>query len=248
VKSLYASGDHYGVTIKTGEPLKAAPIHGTSADTKAALSALSGLGEDYSAADWWKAPRTYGPYHFESITLTISLDEAGVETQTQIKIAPLYLLNLSVVAVIGPGFSTYSVADGKIAESKNQANIDYYFGINVFPLSWNRNGNKKLRPGRYYSDRYDSLPDRLSLVLGANLSHPSEGGYLGVAFELYYGIALTAGWQPRKLRELKPQTFVGDAITGDAVPTDATWKLASWGVGLSVNSTILKPLAGLAGR
>jgi len=248
VQGLYASGDHYGVSVKTGEPLKAAPIHGSSSDAKAALAVLSGLGEDYSAAEWWKAPRTYGPYHFDGITLTISLDEAGVEAQTQLKMAPLYLVNLSVVALAGPGVSSYAIVDGKIAESTNKADLDYYVGVHVFPLSWNRNGHKQLRPGRYYSDRYDSWADRISLVVGANLSHPREGGYLGAALELYNGIAITGGWQPRKLHALDPRSAVGDPITGDAVPTNSTWKLANWGVGLSVSSTILKPLGSLATR
>jgi hypothetical protein len=246
VKSLYATGDHYFVTAKPGEPLKVAPIHGSSDVVKATISMLSGLHAEAVEADWWHAPRLLGPFHTDSVTLTVSLDEAGVEAETKLSIAPLYVFNLGAVALVGPGYSSYSVVDGKIAESTNRADISYYLGVHVYPLSWNRNGNKKLRPGRYYNDHYSDGVDRISLVLGVNLAHPTEGGYAGISLELYNGIAITGGWQPRKVHRLHDGSSVGDPIMGDAAPTDSKWDLTGWGVGLSINATLLKPLVSMA--
>jgi hypothetical protein len=245
VKSLYATGGHYRVLAKPGEALKAVPVHGSSDDVKAVLRVLSGLQEAYATADWWHAPVQYGPYHHDSITLTIALEEAGIEEQTKITITPLYSVNLGVAALVGPGFSRYTVAGGKISESKDQANLDYYFGVHVYPFSWQRNGNNSLRPGRYFSDTYSTFGDRLSLLVGINLAHPTLGGYVGAAIELYSGVSITGGWQPRKLDMLKTGSAVGDAVMmGEAVPTEARWKLASWGVGLSIDVTLLKPILG----
>lgn len=242
VKDLYSVGDHYRVTAKPGEPLGAAPVHGTSDDVKAALAVLSGLHEDYATAAWWHAPKPLGPYHNDSVTITVTLDEAGVAADTKLAIAPLYSINLSVAAVVGPGFSTYALVDGKIAESKSSANLDYYFGVHVYPFSWQRNGNNRVRPGRYFSDPYNRFIDRLSLLAGVNLAHPTQGGFIGLALEVYDGISITGGWQPRKLAVLSGDNKVGDMLTGDAVPTDSHWKLSGWGVGLSVDASVLKPL------
>jgi hypothetical protein len=245
VKGLYAAGGHYRVIVKPGEPLKAVPVHGSSDDVKAVLRVLSGLQQDYTTPDWWHAPAQYGPYHHDSITLTVALQEAGIEEQTKITIAPLYSVNLGVTALVGSGFSRYAVVDGKISESKNQANLDYYFGVHLYPFSWQRNGNNSIRPGRYFSDTYTTFGDRLSLLLGINLAHPTQGGYVGAAIELYGGISITGGWQPRKIDILKTGSMAGDAVVvGDAVPTDAHWKLSSRGVGLSIDVTLLKPVLG----
>jgi hypothetical protein len=241
VKDVYSTGNHYRVAFAPGAPLKAVPIHGTSDDVKATLAMLAAHLADYSESDWWRAPQLLGPYHFDAGTITIWLDEAAVCQETKLAIAPLYPLNLAVIGLVGPGLSSYSVINGQISESRNRADLGYYFGVHVYPFSWNRNGNRQLRPGRYFSDEYSAWNDRLSLVAGINLSHPTEGGYLGGAIEVYSGVSLTGGWQPRKYRQLQSGHMAGEAITGD-VPTDAVWKLDGWGVGLSVDASLLKPL------
>src|SRR5262249_52752790 len=106
VKQLYATGTHYRVTIAPGAPLKPVPIHGSSDDVKAELAVLAGLHEDYSEVEWWHAPLHYGPYHFDSGTITIALDEAGVTQDTKLTIEPLYRLAPSVVAGAGTGAPT----------------------------------------------------------------------------------------------------------------------------------------------
>lgn len=248
VKDVYSTGNHYRVTVAPGAPLKAVPIHGTSSDVKAALEMLAGAHAEYVDAAWWRAPIAYGPYHFDSGTITVALDEAAISEDTKLAIAPLYPLNLSVIALAGPGLSSFAVVDGKIAESRNPADLAYYFGVHAYPLSWNRNGNNKTRPGRYFSDDYSDWVDRVSLVAGVNLSHPTEGGYLGAAVEVYSGISITGGWQPRKFRQLQAGHAVGDPIMGSEAPTDAAWKLTGWGVGLSVDATLIKPLLSLVGK
>lgn len=248
VKTLYSTGGHYRVTVAPGAPLGTVPIHGSSADVKADIEAMKKLNADYSEADWWVAPTRFGPYHFDAGTITIALDEAAVSQETKLTIAPLYRFNLTVLAVVGPGLPSYAIVDGKISENRNQADLAYYFGIHAYPLSWHRDGRKHTLPGRYFSDDYTEWYDRLSLIAGINLGHPTEGGYLGAAIELYGGVSITAGWQPRKYQKLHAGNAVGDMIMGDQVPTDATWKLASWAVGLSVDATLLKTVLALAGK
>jgi hypothetical protein len=242
VKSLYASGNHYRVSAKPGAPLKAVSVHGTAEDVKAAVTAMAGLREDYTTAAWWQAPRLLGPFHNEDVTLTVALDEAGVREDTVLAITPLSTFNLGVVALVGRGTTTYSVVDGTINEHVASTDLSYYFGVHVYPLSWSRNGQKRLRPGRYFAPEYVTLADHVSVLAGIDLAHPREGAYLGVALELYGGISLTAGWQPRKLAHLQAGSAAGDPITGDAVPTDASWKVDRWGVGLSVDASLLKPI------
>ncbi len=248
VKDVYSTGGHYRVTVTPGAPLKAAPIRGTSSDVKAVLELLSSRLADYSEADWWRAPTVYGPYHFESGTITIALDEAAVTEETKLAIAPLYPLDLAVIGLIGPGRSTFTLVDGKIFESQNRADLAYYFGVHAYPLSWNRNGNQSLRPGRYFSDEYSEWNDRLSLVVGVNLSHPTEGGFVGGALEVYSGVSLVGGWQPRKYRRLQAGHMVGEVVVGTDLPTDAAWDLSGWGIGVAVDATLLKPLLSAVGK
>jgi hypothetical protein len=249
VKEIYSTGNHYRVTVTPGAPLKTVPIHGASSDVKAMLEVLSsGHLADYSEADWWRAPALYGPYHFDAGTVTVALDEAGVSQETKIAIAPLYPLDLGVVALVGPGLPSYAIVDGKISESRNRTDLSYYFGVHVYPFSWSRNGNRQLRPGRYFSDEYGSWNDRLSLVAGINLGHPTEGGYLGGAIEVYSGISITGGWQPRKYRQLQSGHVVGEMIMGSEVPTDMVWQVSGWGIGLTVDATLVKPLLSFVGK
>jgi hypothetical protein len=248
IKDLYDTGNHYRVTVATGAALGFAPIHGTSADVKAELAVLSGLNADAAEPAWWHAKSHYGPYHFDSATLTIALDECAVTQDTKLTIVPLYRFALTVLAVAGTGVSSYTVADGKISESKNRADLAYYFGVHAYPLSWHRDGKKHTLPGRYFSDDYSDWYDRISLLAGVNLSHPTEAGYLGAAIEVYGGVSLTAGWQPRKYNRLHTGYAVGDTVMGDQVPTDSVWKLASWAAGISIDASLLKTLLGYIGK
>jgi hypothetical protein len=248
VKQLYATGNHYRVTIAPGAPLKTVPIHGSSDDVKAELAVLAGLHEDYSEADWWQAPIHYGPYHFDSGTITITLDEAGVAQDTKLAIEPLYRLALSVVAVVGSGAPSYTVADGKIVESANRADIAYYFGVHAYPFSWHRDGKNHVLPGRYFNDDYVAWYDRISLLVGANLSHPTEAGFLGAAVEVYPGVAITAGWQPHKLNRLHTGYAVGGMFVGDPIPTDSVWKFTSLAAGISIDASLLKTLLAYVGK
>jgi hypothetical protein len=248
VKDVYSTGNHYRVTVTPGAPLKAAPVRGTSSDVKAVLELLGSRLANYTEADWWRAPTMYGPYHFDTGTITIALDEAAVSEDTKLAIAPLYLLDLAVIGLVGPGLSTFSLVDGKIFESHNRADLAYYFGVHAYPLSWNRNGNRSLRPGRYFSDEYSAWNDRLSLVVGINLGHPTEGGFVGGAIELYGGISLVGGWQPRKYHRLQAGHMVGEMVMGTDLPLDAAWDLSGWGVGLAVDATLLRPLLAALGK
>lgn len=249
VKDVFSTGNHYRVSVAPGAPLKAAPVRGTSNDVKAVLEMLGSAHlADYTEAAWWRAPTLYGPYHVETGTITIALDEAAVSEDTKLSIAPLYLLDLAVVGVVGPGLSSFTLVDGKIFEGRNRADLAYYFGVHAYPLSWNRNGNRSLRPGRYFSDDYSGWNDRLSLVVGVNLAHPTEGGFVGGALELYGGISLVGGWQPRKSRRLQSGHMVGEMVMGTDLPTDEVWNLSGWGVGVAVDATLLRPLLAALGR
>jgi hypothetical protein len=248
VKDLYTQGNHYRVTVAPGAPLKAVPIRGTTADVKAGLEVMSGLHAEYTEAGWWRCPTRHGPYHFESGTLTIALDEAAVAQETKLTIAPLYAFNLTVLALVGPGLPSYAIADGKISENLDQADLNYYFGIHAYPFSWHRNGKNQLLPGRYFNDDFTRWYDRLSLIAGVNLSHPTEGGFIGGAIEVYGGVSITGGWQPRKYQRLQDGHAPDEMITGTAVPTDSVWKLASWGVGLSVDASLLRTLLAFVGK
>ena len=248
VKDKFNGPGHYRVTVAPGAPLKTAPIHGTSDDVRASLAVLSGLHAEFTEADWWCAPLHYGPYHFDSGTITIALDEAAVTQETKLTIAPLYRLNLTVLALVGPGLPSYAIADGKIVENRNPADLSYYFGVNLYPFSWHRSGTNRSMPGRYFSDDYSAWPDRLSLIAGVNLSHPTEGGYLGLAIETYSGVSITGGWQPRKYRKLHDGSAVGDPIMAADVPTDGVWKTNGWGIGISLDATLLKTLLAFVGR
>jgi hypothetical protein len=248
VKQLYATGNHYRVTVAPGAPLRTVPIHGSSDDVKAELAVLSGLHEDYSESDWWHAPTHYGPYHFDAGTITIALDEAGVTQDTKLTIEPLYRLALSVVAVAGSGVPSYTIAQGKIIENQNRADLAYYFGVHAYPFSWHRDGKNHMLPGRYFNDDYVAWYDRISVLAGVNLNHPTEAGFLGAAVEVYPGVAITAGWQPRKSNRLHTGYAVGDAFVGDPVPTDSVWKLSSLAAGISIDASLLKTLLAYVGR
>jgi hypothetical protein len=103
-------------------------------------------------------------------------------------------------------------------------------------------------PGRYFSDDYSAWQDRISLIAGVNLSHPTEGGFIGGAIEVYGGVSISGGWQPRKYRQLHEGSAVGDTIVAAEVPTDEVWKTNGWGVGISVDATVLKTLLSFIGR
>lgn len=248
VKDQFSGPGHYRVTVTPGAPLKTAPIHGTSDDVRAELAVLSGLHAEFTEADWWCAPIHYGPYHFDSGTIMIALDEAAVTQETKLTIAPLYRLNLTVLALVGPGLPSYAIADGKIVENRNPADLSYYFGVNLYPFSWHRSGTNRRMPGRYFSDDYSAWQDRISLIAGVNLSHPTEGGFIGGAIEVYGGVSITGGWQPRKYKKLHEGSAVGDVIVAAAVPTDDVWKTNGWGVGISIDATVLKTLLAFIGR
>jgi hypothetical protein len=248
MKGLYDTGSHYRVTVATGAALGFAPIHGTSDDVKAELAVLSGLHAEITEAAWWHANSHYGPYHFDSATITVALDEAAVSQDTKLTIVPLYRFALTVLAVAGPGVPSYAVADGKISQSQDRADLAYYFGVHFYPLSWHRDGKQHTLPGRYFSDEYSDWYDRISLLAGVNLSHPTEAGYLGAAVEVYGGVAITGGWQPRKYNRLHAGNAVGDMITGDTVPTDSVWKLNGWAAGISIDASLLKTLLAYVGK
>jgi hypothetical protein len=248
IKDLYAEGNHYRVSVAPGAPLKTVPIHGTTADVKAEIDIMKGLYATPTDAGWWRCPNRYGPYHFDSGTLTIALDEAAVTQETKLTIAPLYAFNLTVLAVVGPGLPSYAVIDAKIAENRNQADLAYYLGIHAYPFSWHRDGRRKTWPGRYFSDDFTAWPDRLSVIAGVSLAHPTEGAYLGGAIEVYGGISITGGWQPRKYQALRSGSNIGDMIMGTAAPTDSKWDLSGWGVGLSVDASLLKTVLAFVGK
>jgi hypothetical protein len=248
MKDLYDTGDHYRVTVATGAALGIAPVHGSAGDAKADIAAMSGLLAEVTEAAWWHAKSHYGPYHFDGATITISLDECAVSQDTKLTIVPLYRFGVTVLAVAGTGVPSYSVANGMISESRNRVDLAYYLGVHLFPLSWHRDGKKRTMPGRYFSDEYSRWYDRFSVLAGIHLGHPTEAGYLGAAIEVYGGIAITGGWQPRKHNRLHAGYAAGDMIMGDQVPTDAVWKLAGWAAGLSVDASLLKTLLGYVGK
>ncbi len=248
IKDLYDTGNHYRVTVTTGAALGFAPIHGTSTDVKAELAVLSGLHAEAIEAAWWHARSHYGPYHFDSATITVALDECAASQDTKLTIVPLYRFALTVLAIAGPGVAGYTVADGKISQSLNRADLAYYFGVHLYPLSWHRDGKRHTLPGRYFSDDYSEWYDRISVLAGVDLGHPTEAGYIGAAIEVYGGVAITAGWQPRKHNRLHTGYAIGDVLTGDQVPTDAVWKLGSWAAGISIDASLLKTLLAYIGR
>lgn len=249
VKGVYDTGNHYRITVATGAALGYAPIHGTSTDVKAELAALSALhAEAPTEVAWWHAKRRYGPYHFDSATITVALDECAATEDTKLTIVPLYRFALSVLAIAGPGVPGYSIADSKISQSRNRADLAYYFGVHLYPLSWHRDGKRHTLPGRYFNEDYTAWYDRISVLAGFDLGHPTEAGYLGGAVEVYAGVAITAGWQPRKYNRLHTGYAVGDTLTGDQVPTDAVWKVGSWAAGISIDASLLKTLLGYIGR
>jgi hypothetical protein len=249
MKGRYDTGNHYRIHVATGAALSFAPIHGTTTDVKAELEVLKQAGNaEVVDVAWWHAPSHYGPYHFDSATITVALDERAVSQDTKLTIVPLYRFALTVLAVAGPGVPGYTIADGKISQSLNRADLAYYFGVHLYPLSWHRDGMRHTLPGRYFSDYYSQWYDRISVLAGVNLSHPTEAGYLGAAVEVYAGVALTAGWQPRKYNRLHTGYAVGDMFVGDPVPTDAVWKFGSWAVGISIDASLLKTLLAYVGK
>jgi hypothetical protein len=248
MKGLYDTGN-YRVTVTTGAALAFAPIHGSSADVKAELAVLrAGLLAAPTEAGWWQARGHYGPYHFDSATITVALDECALSQDTKLTIVPLYRFALTVLAIAGPGVPGYAVADGKISRSENRADLAYYFGVHFYPLSWHRDGMRHTLPGRYFSDYYSEWYDRISVLAGVDLNHPTEAGYLGAAVEVYGGVAITAGWQPRKHSRLHAGYAVGDALVGDQVPTDTVWKVSGWAAGISIDASLLKTLLGYIGK
>ncbi|MBK7536394.1 MAG: hypothetical protein IPI49_13700 [Myxococcales bacterium] len=248
VKSLYATGNHYRITAKPGAPLRAVSVHGTAADVKAAVTAMAGMREDYTETQWWQAPRLLGPFHNEDVTVTVALAEAGVREDTTLSITPLSTFNLGVLGLMSPGVTTYSAVDGALDAHRRARELSYYFGVHFYPLSWARIAKKRLRPGRYFVPEYVAFADRLSVVAGIDLANPRQAGYLGLALEVYGGVALTAGWQPRQVQRLRDGAALGDPITGDEVPTDSAWDLERWAVGLSVDASFLKPIVGYLAR
>lgn len=242
IKDLYDTGDHYLVTVKPGDRLASVPVHGNADDAKAVLGVL---GAPPAQPGWWTSRDAYGPYRNKDVTITITLQAAAVSEDTKLPVTPVYLLNVAVVAIAGPSATTYSVSNGKISSNSSAADLSYYFGVHLYPLSWNRNGEGDLRPGRYFNGKYQSFSDRFSVVLGANLSHPTQQGYIGLAIELHDGVSITGGWQPRKVQKLQSGHSVGDMTMSENAPTDSEWDLSNWGIGLSIDATVLKPITSL---
>jgi hypothetical protein len=240
----YVSGDHYVVSVTPGSRLGPGPVHGSVDDVKAVLGMFTEATP--GQVGWWKSP-LYGPYHAADVTITITLSKAGVANDTKLTVAPLYVANVSVVGVAGPGATTYSVADGMIAPNRKSVALSYFFGLQLYPLSWRRNGDGRYRSGRYFSDRYQAWPDHISLVLGVSLDHPTQAAYVGLAVEVHPGISLTAGWQPRKVEALQAGHMTGEMIPEDSAPVDHRWDLRNWGVGLAIDGTLLKPLTAVFG-
>jgi len=243
--SPYDQGTHYRVVVTTGDVLDKTLVHGSADDVKALLgylAAVHGAPPD-ETPKWWTSPILLGPYAFADVTFTIKLDEAGISTDNKLTIAPLYAFNLSALAIVGPGTTTYSVAGGKIASDSNRGELDYYFGVHFYPLSWVKNGT----PKRYFDTNYQSAFDRFSIVAGLNLAHPTQGGYLGGALELGWGLSITGGWQPRKVDALAGGATVGTATDATDAPTYSRWDFANWGVGLSLDATVFKPIFSIFG-
>jgi hypothetical protein len=237
----YAIGtDRYSVAVRPGQTPKVAVARVGGETVAAAIRREAQPAAAQQAAEWWHPRIEYGPYPASSIVIEITNESAGVDRETKLDIATLSTFSLAVFGLAGRGFDSYEVLDGKIGKDHSEFGFDYYFGAQVYPLSWNRNAFHKLRPGRYFSEPYESCVDRWSLVLGLSANHPFEAAYLGVGFEVVHGIAITAGWQPRRVEELKSGYAVGSPVVGDKAPIDKRWDAANFGIGIALDSTIAR--------
>ncbi len=231
---------HYLVTAQPGQALSdLVPIRGAADDVKAALAAVRWALVAADEAPAWDDWGEVGPFHAVDVSIKVDLKEAGVEHATTLAVTRLFALNLGFVAVGGPGTATYAVKAQAISADRPVFQPNFYFGVQWYPFSWNRNGNKKLASGRYFSARYEAWYDRLAIVAGISLDHPTESLFLGLSCELLRGVSLVAGWQPRLVQRLTAGHSVGERIDGE-VPIDHVWQFANWGVGLEIDASIAK--------
>ncbi len=217
-------------------------IRGAADDVKAALAFLEKLGTKASDVEspTWSDEGEFGPWHAADVSIQVDLKVAALTQTTKLKIAPLYNVNLAIAAVGGPGVTEYSVANGAIQEQKPSVAIDYYLGLEVFPLAWHRNGLGDLTMGRYFESAYERWWERIPLIAGISLSHPTEKVFVGTGFHVLDGIGLVAGWQPRQVQKLKAGFAPGQAVQGTSAPVEQEWDLTGWGVGIVVDAAVAK--------
>jgi hypothetical protein len=64
-----------------------------------------------------------------------------------------------------------------------------------------------------------------------------------MGFEPFVGLSIIGGWQPRRIQELKPGYYVGQANADTQVPTNTVWDRKSFGFGISLDVSIAKTIA-----
>jgi hypothetical protein len=236
----------YLVMATAGTPFgSGVSIHGAADDAKRALAFLESLNAKASNQEdpAWSDEGAFGPFHATDATFEIKLPQAGLSKTTKVTIERIYSVSLAVLALGGPGIAEYTIANGTIQEQKPQVNLDYYLGLGVSPFAWNKNGLDQTVPGRYYDSLYDGSWDRVLLLVGVSISHPTEKLFVGAGVEVIDGLAFVGGWQPRQRQRLSSGYAVGQAVEGTDVPADKKWDTSGWAVGLSVDASVAKSIA-----
>lgn len=117
----------------------------------------------------------------------------------------------------------------QIIYNKLYADTDPHYSFSVIIYSFPRY-IQGLFSSKYHFEGRDIVNergfiDRIGLVIGASTTAPLDRFYLGLSFELFYGINVIGAYEFAKLDELAGLKE-GDIFSGEAsaIPTSSTWK------------------------
>lgn len=182
----------------------------------------------------------------KSLKLNVALLGTELTRSTEITIDHKYLVNIVGLLVIGQSKDRFSIDNGKIAKSEEDTPMDFLLGLEVYPAGWfddECNFSDEPRScGRYFGPNR-RFRDRFSVIAGIPLKDLGESAFLGLGFELFSGVKVSAGWLPRQEQSLKTGYAIGDAFMGTDAPVNKEWELSSWGFAVGFDSSLLKLLS-----
>lgn len=246
---------YYSVDFKSGETTSR--IRGDWGDAATAAGVFKGLSAGQPAGAWTTVTKSEPIKNVSDVTISVTSKKLGINESHKLSVDSLIRVNISLAGLGGGSETSYSIADGKVEESTTKFPVHYYVGLSAYPFAWHSNhtsdGKRTTSYGRYFSHSRDSWIQSVGITAGVSVDEPLGRAYLGLSLPVpiravspdFCGLTVTAGWQPHLIEVLPTGVAVGDTMTGDNLAVDHEWELAAWGLGLSVDSAIVKSIASL---
>ena len=185
------------------------------------------------------------PYigNYDAVTITVSNPQAGVTTSTYFPIAKRYFFAISALGLVSNASTTYTVGNGLIASSQTSVPLNYYLGFQFYPSSifddifFNSNYTGK---GRYFDGQrnFVDFGDKWSVVLGINVTNPTQSLFLGPSFDLFNGFTIMGGANIQNIPVLTNGLSAGQSIMGMSVPTNNVLNVG-WSLGIGLSTSVL---------